>query len=442
MNEPFQDHMRAAQTAAKAGRWDVAEGSYRQALAITAESLEARRGVGEALVFLKRFAEAEVLWRDIVARDEGDAASQQMLGLTLLRRRDLDGATVHLTRALAFDSTRVEAAFNLGRINYSRGERAHAIAYFRRAVEVGPTHAKALAALVQTLSELQHEKEAVAAALKGLPVLEGSGAAPTVLNEVRHHLAHAYRRLGDIAAAADCYRAMVAADPTDAVAQHLLAASEGKVNAGSASGFAKAFFDNLAGTFDEHLVGRLGYGSPARLLADLGALRHDPASFASVLDLGCGTGLMARALAEKYTMPNLVGLDISEKMLQEAAKRGLYSALVAGDLLTGMRARMDAFDLIIAADVFIYVPDLAPVMPEAARLLRPRGLFAFTVEISALADVELATNGHHRHNKDHLLRTAAASGLTLAHTADAPIRKEATEMVLGHYIYLEKTNRP
>lgn len=442
MTDIFKDHMRAGRTAAKAGRWDAAEDSYRQALATMPDSLEAMRGVGDALVFQKRFGDAENLWRDIVARDEGHAASQQMLGLTLLRRRDLDGATVHLTRALALDGTRAEAAFNLGRINYTKGERSHAVAYFRRAVEVGPTHARALAALVQTLNELRQEKEAVAAALKGLPVLEGSGAAPTVLNEVRHHLAHAYRRLGDIAAAAECYRAMVAADPTDAVAQHLLAASTGKVSAEHAGGFAKAFFDNLAGTFDEHLVGRLGYGSPARLLADLGALRPDPASFASVLDLGCGTGLMARALSEKYTLPNLVGLDISEKMLQEAAKRGLYSALVAGDLLAAMRARTDVFDLIIAADVFVYVPDLAPVMREAARLLRPLGLFAFTVEISALADVEIATNGHYRHNKEHLLRTAAASGLALVHSADAPIRKEATEVVPGHYIYLEKTNRP
>ena len=305
-------------------------------------------------------------------------------------------------------------------------------------LEAAPTHAKALAALVQTLIELKHEREAVAAAVKGLPVLEQSGAAPAALNEVRHHLAQAYRRLGDNAAAADCYRAMVAADPTDAVAQHFLAASEGKVSAEYAGGFAKAFFDSLAETFDEHLVGRLGYGSPARLLADLGALRPDPASFAGVLDLGCGTGLMARALAEKYRMAHLVGLDISEKMLHEAVKRGLYSELVAGDLIPVMTGRTDTFDLVIGADVFIYVPDLAPVLAQAARLLRPRGLFAFTVEISAQADVELAPNGHYRHNKDHLLRTAAAHGFAMAHTADAPIRKEATETVLGHYLYFEK----
>lgn len=440
MSDTYADNMHAGRAAATAGRWDEAEQCFRRALSALPGAIAALRGLGEALIFQKRFAEAVDLWRAIVALEPDHASSQEMLGLALMRRRDLGGAAAHLGRALALEPARAEAAFNLGRISVHTGDRVQAAAYFAHAVQAAPTHAKALAALVQTLSELNRDADAVAAAEKGLTAL--ADAAPKAVNEVRHHLAHAYRRLGDLPRVAACYRAIVAADATDSVAQHLLAAAEGKVTEEHAGGFVKTFFDNLAETFDAHLVDRLGYTSPTRIAAHLGALRPEAGSFAAVLDLGCGTGLMGQALAASYRSPRLVGVDVSEKMLREAAKRAIYTELVAGDLAGVMGGRTDAFDLVVAADVLIYVGDLAPVFAQAARLLRAGGVFAFTVEISASADVELSLNGHYRHNVNYILRLASANGLKLLHAADEPIRKETTDMVLGHYIYLEKPSRP
>src|SRR6185295_18689835 len=94
----------------------------------------------------------------------------------------------------------------------------------------------------------------------------------------------------------------------------------------------------------------LNYRAP-RLLA--AALVASGRRYAHALDLGCGTGLAApelRPLADRMT-----GVDLSANMLAQARARGLYDTLLQADALEFLAAREDSFDLVLAADVFIYV---------------------------------------------------------------------------------------
>ena len=334
-----------------------------------------------------------------------------------------------------------EAAFNLGRIVYIGGDVARSMSLFTQAVTADPLHIKALTALVQCLTEAGREPDAVAAAAKGLSALRArADVAPASYNLVYSHMAHAYRRLHDLPRAAECYRAMLAANPADTVTQHLLAAAEGKLTQAYAADFAKAFFDNLAGTFDKHLVQKLDYAAPQVLAVTLHEMRADKACIPAVLDLGCGTGLMGQALAPHFRVTRLVGIDLSANMLREAEKRALYSEVIQGDIAAVLSGRDEPFNLITAADVFIYMGDLAPVFTQAARLLRPDGLFAFSVEISPSDDIELQSNGHYRHGRSYIARLAAEHGFNIARAADAPVRKEAGEDVMGYYVYLTKVH--
>ncbi len=420
--------------------WAEAERNFRAAAEREPNAALVLRGFGDALVQLRKFDEAEPVWRKVVEIEPTRAEAQQMLGLILMHRREFDGARQHLTQALALNPNLLESAFNLGRAHAAVGDRVRAVQYFQQAHTIAPLHAKALAALVQTLNELQRGPEAVAIGARGVAVIAAhGGAAPSAVNEIRHHIAHAYRRMGDVAGAADCYRAMIATDPADPVVRHLLAAAEGVPTTDAyAAGFAKAFFDNLAADFDTHLVQRLGYGSPSLLMAGLRSLRPAPDSFQGVLDLGCGTGLMAEALATHYALPRLVGIDLSEKMLVEAGKRGRYHKLVAGNVVEQTPALAERFDLAIAADVFVYLGDMAPMYRAAQAALHTKGLFVFTAEVGTAPTFVLTSNGHYKHNLDYLTALAAQTGFTVLRTDLQPIRKEATDTVMGHYIYLEK----
>lgn len=70
--------------------------------------------------------------------------------------------------------------------------------------------------------------------------------------------------------------------------------------------------------------------------------------FAAVLDLGCGTGLNAPLWAAQCEQ--LVGVDLSEAMLRQAAARGGYTELVRGDLDELLPKMERTFDLVVATD--------------------------------------------------------------------------------------------
>ncbi|MFL6333687.1 MAG: methyltransferase domain-containing protein [Pyrinomonadaceae bacterium] len=111
-----------------------------------------------------------------------------------------------------------------------------------------------------------------------------------------------------------------------------------------------------------------------------------------VLDVGCGTGGAARALAA--TVPGvgrLVGLDLSETMLAEARARTPKSeAVVPVEFVSGDAHRMpfpdDSFDAAYALRVFEIIGEPSRVLSEMVRVLRPGGrLFVNGIDLDAWA---------------------------------------------------------
>ena len=77
--------------------------------------------------------------------------------------------------------------------------------------------------------------------------------------------------------------------------------------------------------------------------------------------------------------------------------------------------RVDASaDLILAADVMIYVTDLTPVLAEAERVLAAGGLLAFTTETHAGEDVIIGDGLRYAHAPAHVRTAIEATGLKLS----------------------------
>src|SRR4051812_32206327 len=134
--------------------------------------------------------------------------------------------------------------------------------------------------------------------------------------------------------------------------------------------YVRILFDQYAPKFEASLTGDLGYRGPALLIKAVLAVcaaAGKPAFFRRAIDLGCGTGLTARAFAAQTG--EIIGIDVSPKMIELARATGLYAALEVAELLDGLRGKADASaDLVLAADVMVYVHDIAPVLQEAARV--------------------------------------------------------------------------
>ncbi len=97
--------------------------------------------------------------------------------------------------------------------------------------------------------------------------------------------------------------------------------------------------------------------------------------FAPTLDLGCGDGHFA-SLA--FNQPLDVGIDPWEGPLRQAAKSGAYLALIKGSGDT-LPFEDGHFSSAVSNSVLEHIPNLAPVIAEVARVLKPGAPFVFCV---------------------------------------------------------------
>jgi predicted TPR repeat methyltransferase len=206
------------------------------------------------------------------------------------------------------------------------------------------------------------------------------------------------------------------------------------------AGYVRALFDDYAGTFDKHVVKNLNYRGPELLYA---AVRRAFAATGRtlwaerVLDLGCGTGLVAQAFAGACAA--IDGVDLSPRMLAVARKTCLYERLHQGELLDFLKEQGDrTADLVLAADVFVYVAALDAIFGEVRRVLKPGGFFAFSVQAYEGEGVVLGADSRYAHGEGYLRGLAAQTGFSVALFEAASTRQDRGIDVAGFLLVLER----
>ena len=235
--------------------------------------------------------------------------------------------------------------------------------------------------------------------------------------------------LGDRAGAIAAYEQARAHDPADRLGAGLQLARLGAADPAAAmsGGYVRALFDQYAPRFDAALAG-LDYRAP-QLLFDA-VMAAGPRHFARALDLGCGTGLAARAF--RRHVDAMHGVDLSPGMIAQAEQTGLYGSLAVDDMLAFLQRQSDASaDLVIAADALVYLADLAPLVREVGRALAPGGVFGFTVETHPGEGVVLGEKLRYAHAADHVRAALAQASLAATAFAAVSTRTEAGAPVPG-----------
>jgi predicted TPR repeat methyltransferase len=200
--------------------------------------------------------------------------------------------------------------------------------------------------------------------------------------------------------------------------------------------YVHALFDGYAGQFEQHLVEVLHYRAHQVLTRPLAALH--PGRFVSVLDLGCGTGLcgpLVKPLADR-----LVGIDLSAPMLEQARACGAYDDLVQADIAEYLGGTSQRFDLVLAADVFVYIGELAPIFQALAGLMDPGGLFCFSSEVCSAGarGFELLPSLRYAHSEPYLRELAQRHGFEVLQLAREPIREDQRQAIDGVFAYLAR----
>jgi predicted TPR repeat methyltransferase len=120
-------------------------------------------------------------------------------------------------------------------------------------------------------------------------------------------------------------------------------------------------------------------------------------------------------------------------MLAHAREKNVYTDLRQCELTEFLRARHEAFDVMVSADTLVYFGDLLEFCEAAASALRPSGLLVFTLEHAVGEDdidYRLELHGRYSHGFAYVKRVLTRSGLT-AEAESAELRNEAGAPVAG-----------
>jgi len=248
-------------------------------------------------------------------------------------------------------------------------------------------------------------------------------------------MGHALSSLGRHAEAGQAYAEARKLAPDDPYVRHLVA-SAGYLEPGDRAppDYVRVVFDDYAERFDQHLI-HLGYRVPGLMRGVLART----AAVGPVLDLGCGTGLLALACSGAV-QGDWVGVDLSPRMLDAARGKALYAELHEADILAYLACETRAFPLVLASDVLCYFGDLACLMQAVAPRITRGGQFAFTVERLAAGQESwrLGRMGRYAHSEAHVLAAGREAGLTLASMREDVLRLDGGAPVQGLVVVLER----
>jgi predicted TPR repeat methyltransferase len=380
-----------------------------------------------------RFDEAAQLYQQVLRGNPRDLDAIYALGIIHLQSGRLEEAQVSLGEALRLRPRFPEALCSRGIALMQLRRREEALDCFDQALAIMPNFVDALSSRATALLEMNRLDEALVAFDRVLAI----DPKHAISWNNRGNTFVAMRRLEEAVASFD---KALALKPDLEIAQNnrMLALLELKKVSRIPAHAVRALFDDYSSYYDAAMLEALSYKGPQHLRALLERVRPSVAAPLSILDLGCGTGLSGEAFKELAEGGRLDGVDLSAKMIDEARKRGIYTDFIVDDFESALAGSERTYDLTVGADALIYSGDLGPTLNGVLRLLKPGGLFLFTLEKLNSGDWEQTSANRFRHGEAYIRDAAARAGYELADLVECALRSESREPVTGFAVALKK----
>jgi SAM-dependent methyltransferase len=142
---------------------------------------------------------------------------------------------------------------------------------------------------------------------------------------------------------------------------------------------ARELYDDWAERYDTDVAEDLGYVAPG-IAAD--TVVEVAGTDGTVLDAGCGTGLVGAALAQRGVAV-IDGVDLSPGMLERARATGAYRSLEPADLTQPLSTPADTYDVVVCVGTLTHGHVGPEALREFVRVTRPGGSVVATVLVDA-----------------------------------------------------------
>lgn len=322
-------------------------------------------------------------------------------------------AEKYYKQALTINSQNLSAHVNLANLLCAKNRTVEALEEYRQAVLLAPDKPEIcynLALVVKSVDDYEQALALMFQAFYAAP--EHNDWALNIAETLMLYAAEEPKKAQIIAAN---WRQKM---PQYVVAEHIEAVLKGQKSTVEKE-YNRLLFENFAPNYEQTLQ-KINYAVVAKM-AELYAPING-----KILDLGCGSGLVAERL--KNNENSFIGVDISPKMLELARNKNVYDELVESDIEAYLQQNQHSLlPTIIAADVFCYFGNLAPIF----KLCAPQRLI-FSVEINTkIQYFAQQINGRYQHNPQWLKKQLQAAGYKTFNTTKITLRQENGSDVAG-----------
>ena len=378
------------------GQSDEALIASQEVLKLAPQDPESHNNLGVVLFRLSKLEEAEKSYNKAIELKPDYAEAYNNLADVLKDFGKIEAAVKNYKKAIELKQDYVVAHYQLGIMLQQLGKLEEAKKSYNKAIELKPDYAEAYTNLANTFKELGKLDQAEKSYNKAIQLKPNF--AVTYLN-----MGIFLKEIGKTDEAIKYFEKTIKIDPQDKLGANLELACLGKrkIPTKTPTNYMKNFYKVKSKTWS-NLETNKYFGRD--LIEDAFKQTHTKQKKINILDLGCGTGGLARFL---HSYANtLTGLDFSKEMLNEAKKTGFYDSLLNKRLEEYLSETSIYYDSIVAAAVMIHFLDLESVFELINERLKLNGKFIFSVFESNKNDKELNSFLMYSHSDDYITRLA------------------------------------
>ena len=304
------------------GHLEHAVSQFKKAITIDSKPFQFHMSLGDAYQQLGRLQPALAAMQKALETVDS-VANEVMLFYNIgnLHRtlKQYTEALASFQKAMDLNPQMAEAHTSIGMVYRALGDLKQAEAYHRQAIQLNPLLKNAYNNLGIILLEANRNQEAIHSFEKIISL-------DSDYTEAYRNMGNAYIQLGKKQEALSVLNRYVDLNGPDISVSHMIDALSGKQTDTAPIEYIEKLFDGFADHFEERLADDLDYNIPTKIVKLLELTTPSaPAGNHTVLDLGCGTGVIGKLLAP--TSKAIDGIDLSQAMLDKAQQKGVYRQL-------------------------------------------------------------------------------------------------------------------